>query len=93
MEQNSANLSERELMMDMLNSQKQLMSLYSLDISESACPKLRNTLGSLFTDISNDQYKLWDLMNRKGYYPVDQAEKQKLDQAKQKAQQMKPTMN
>ena len=29
--------SERELMMDMLNSQKQLMSLYSLDLSEAAC--------------------------------------------------------
>ena len=39
MEQKNANLSERELMMDMLNSQKQLMSLYSLDLSEAACPK------------------------------------------------------
>ena len=93
MEQKNANLSERELMMDMLNSQKQLMSLYTLDLSEAACPKQRNTLGILYSDVSNDQYKLWDLMNRKGYYPVDQAEKQKLDQAKQKARQMKPTVN
>ena len=75
MEQSNSNhLTEREQMMDLLNSQKQLMSLYAQGISEASCPKLRNLLGGHFQNIANDQYQLWSFLNKKGYYPVEQAE-------------------
>ena len=93
MEQNQFNMCEKDVLMDMLSTQKSLMSMYSLEISESVSPELRNTLDSLFSTVSSDQYKLWNLMNQKGFYPVENAEVTKLDQEKQKATQLKNSLN
>ena len=93
MEQNQFNMCEKDVLMDMLSTQKSLMSMYSLEISESVSPELRNTLDSLFSTVSSDQYKLWNLMNQKGFYPVENAEVTKLDQEKQKATQLKNYLN
>ena len=93
MEQNQFNMCEKDVLMDMLSTQKSLMSMYSLEISESVSPELRNTLDSLFSTVSSDQYKLWNLMNQQGFYQVENAEVTKLDQEKQKATQLKNSLN
>ncbi|MDL2224632.1 spore coat protein [Eubacteriales bacterium OttesenSCG-928-M02] len=93
MQHNTPNMTEKELMTDMLNYQKHLMSIYTSSLAETADPQLRNTLQSHFSTIANDQFKLWQLMNQKGYYPIEQADMEKLTQQKQAAQQMQSTLN
>jgi spore coat protein F len=83
------NLSEKDLLNDLLNEQKQLMNSYTTFISEASCPNLRNVLSCQFNEVSGDQYKIFNAMNQKGYYPTKDAPTNEVQQAKQKATQMK----
>ena len=93
MQHNTPNMTEKDLMTDMLNYQKHLINNFASGLMETADPPLRNTINTHLSALANDQFKLWQLMNKKGYYPVEQADMQKLDQEKQMAQQMQGTLN
>ncbi len=77
------NLSEQDLLNDILNQEKQLMSSYSTYIQEASCPNLRKILTNQFNQISNDQYQIFDHMRQKGYYQTKDASDQEVQQAKQ----------
>ncbi|MGI6168605.1 MAG: spore coat protein [Christensenellales bacterium] len=89
MSHQQANLSEQDLLNDLLSAQKQLMNSYTLFISEASCPNLRNVLSCQLNEVTNDQYKIFNAMNQKGYYPTKDAPANEVQQAKQKATQMK----
>ena len=90
---NQSNLSEQDLLNDLLNEEKQLMGLYSTSISEAACPELRTLLINQFQQVSCDQYSVFDWMSKKGFYPVKQAQQAEVEQAKQKLTQMQKQLN
>ena len=90
---NQANLTEQELLNDLLNEEKHLMSLYSIAISETACPELCSLLNSQYQQISNDRYCVFDAMSKKGFYPIKQAQQAEVDQAKQKMCQTQKQLN
>lgn len=85
---NTPNLSEKELMQDLLTSEKQVIGSYSTGIIESSCPNLRNVLVNNFTKEQNIQYKVFDAMNQKGWYPTKDAPTQDVEQVKNQANQM-----
>ncbi len=86
--QNSGNLSEQELMTDLLTSEKQAISAYSTGITESSCTNLRDHLVENFKSTQEIQYRVFDAMKQRGWYKTDDAQTQKVQEAKQKASQL-----
>ncbi|CAM2964801.1 spore coat protein [Hathewaya histolytica] len=82
------NLSEKELMQDLLTTEKQVIGAYSVGITETSCPNLRNVLVNNFTKEQNIQYKVFDAMKQKGWYPTKDAQTADVQQVKSQATQM-----
>ncbi len=76
-------LSEKDLLDDILNQEKQLMSSYSTFIQEASCPSLRRLLTDQFNQTSQGQYQIFDHMRQRGYYQTKDASDQEVQQVKQ----------
>lgn len=61
-------LSEQDLLADLMNQEKQLLSTYTAALQESTCPQLRKLLINQLHQASKDQFELLDQMRQKGYY-------------------------
>ncbi|KAJ50437.1 spore coat protein CotF [Clostridium tetanomorphum] len=85
---NSPNLSEKDLMEDLLTTEKQVISAYSTGITESSCPNLRNVLLNNFRNAEDTQYKVFDAMKQKGWYQTKDAPANEVQQMKTKSTQM-----
>ncbi len=81
-------MKEKDLMQDLLTTEKQVISAYSTGITETSCPNLRNTLVNNFEKAQDCQYKIFDAMSKKGWYPVKDATDQEVQEAKTQANQM-----
>ena len=81
-------LSEKDLMSDLLATEKQTISAYSTGITESSCANLRNTLIGNFNNDQNIQYMIYDAMKQKGWYPTKDAADNEVQQLKDEANQM-----
>lgn len=83
-----ANLSEQELLNDLIMQEKQITGAYATYIAEASCPNLRNILTQNMNEAFQGQYQVFDIMRKKGLYPTKDAQQQDVQQAKQKFQQM-----
>lgn len=81
----TTNLSEKEIMQDLLATEKQTISAYSTGITESSCQNLRNTLLNNFKSSEEVQYKIFDSMKQKGWYPTKDAPDSDVQQVKNDA--------
>ena len=79
---NHPNMTEQELLNDLLNQEKQLMSSGAAYIQEASCHNLRKLLANQFMQTSHDQYQVFDLMREKGYYPIKDASSEEVQQIK-----------
>lgn len=70
---NTTNLSEKDMMQDLLATEKQTISAYSTGITETSCENLRKTLLNNFRTSEETQYKIFDAMKQKGWYPTKDA--------------------
>jgi spore coat protein CotF len=82
------NLTEKDLMHDLLATEKQVISGYSVGITETSCPNLRNTLVDNFRSAQDTQYKVFDAMRQKGWYQIKDAQEQDVQKAKDDANTM-----
>jgi len=76
------NMTEQDLLNDLLNQEKQLMSSYATFIQEASCENLRKILSNQFNQVSQDQYQVFDQMRQKGYYQAKDAQAQEVQQVK-----------
>ena len=76
------NLSEQDLLNDLLNQEKQMISSCALYIQEASCPNLRRVLTDQFNQTCQDQYTVFDNMRQKGYYTTKDAPDNEVQQAK-----------
>ncbi|MBC8529989.1 spore coat protein [Christensenellaceae bacterium NSJ-44] len=76
-------LTEQDMLTDLLSQEKQIVGLYSVAITEASTPEFRQVLGNNFTNTTQDQYQTFDYMQQKGFYKIKQAQAQDIDQAKQ----------
>jgi len=83
------NLSERELLNDALSSEKQLLHVYSTYLAEASCPNLRNELTKVFNETQQIQFEIFQAMEQKGWYSIQNAELQQVQQAVNNFTQMK----
>lgn len=84
----SNKLTEKDLMCDLLSSEKQILSSYCIGITEASCPNLREILISNFHRAQETQYKSFDVMREKGWYPIKDAEPSLVEKAKHEARRM-----
>lgn len=84
----NTSMPEKDLMQDLLATEKQVISAYSTGITESSCENLRNTLVDNFKNTQTIQYKLFDAMKQKGWYPTKDAPDNEVQQLKNEATQM-----
>lgn len=80
-------LGEKEMLNDFLISQKQLTSTYNTYAGECVSEQLRNTFLNILDDEHKIQADLFCDMQSNGWYQVEQADQQKVTQARQKLSQ------
>ena len=81
-------LSEKDLMHDLLATEKQVISAYSVGLTETSCPNLRDTLVNNFKSAQDTQYKVFDAMRQKGWYQIKDAADDDVQKAKDNANTM-----
>lgn len=81
---------EREILDDMLSSQKMITGLYNTSANECAAPVIRDEFLSILSEEHQMQAEVFDEMQKRGWYPVPAAEQQKIAQAKEKFQNANP---
>ena len=79
---------DRVQITDMLCTEKHMALVYSIECCETATPTLRETMMSILREEHQMCGELFDAMNSRGWYPVEKAEEQKLQEAKQQFSQM-----
>lgn len=90
--QNTANFTEKEILNDVLASEKQLINAYGTYLAESTCENLRTELTKILNDKQQIQYQVFDTMRQKGWYNVKNANINDVQTATQKFQTLKQGM-
>ncbi|KHD37310.1 spore coat protein F [Clostridium acetobutylicum] len=75
-------MTEKDLIEDILSSEKQLISSYSSGITESSCKNLRNVLVNNLKCSEETQYRAFDTMKQKGWYPTKDAQDNEVQKVK-----------
>ncbi len=86
---NTQNMTEKEILTDLLNEEKSLIKEYAGNVVESGQPSLRQLLISCMSECSADQYTVFDQMRARNMYPTKQAPTQEVQTAKQDMQTLK----
>lgn len=74
---------EKTMLFDALNSEKFLSSIYNCDILESATPEVKRCFCGILTDEHNLQHDIFNELSTRGYYPVEKAKEEKINEVKQ----------
>ncbi len=89
MHANFNQMTEQEMLTDILSQEKQLVKDYAGDLTESSCQNLRQLLISNMTECSQDQYCVFDEMRTRNMYATKQAPENEVQTAKQNMDQLK----
>lgn len=82
----NAQMQDKEIMEDVLTSQKAVTGAYNNFANECATPNVRDEFMRILTEEHQIQADVFDAMKQRGWYPTPAAEQQKIQQAKQKYQ-------
>jgi spore coat protein CotF len=82
--QSGSCMGEKEYLNDSIAVQKLICSSYNTYATECTNVNLKNDLLSILQDEQQIQFDLFNVANQKGWYQVEQADQQKITQAKQK---------
>ena len=77
-------LTDQQILQDALMSEKHMTDAYNLYAGECVNEQLRSTMLSILGDVHTIQSNLFSTMQEHGWYQVEQAEQQKIQQARQK---------
>ena len=73
-------LNEKDAILDMLESEKQLMSFYTTALYEGSSKSVRKEFSTHLNSVAENQYCLFNQMSTRGYYTPTPAQKQMIDQ-------------
>ncbi|GER70533.1 hypothetical protein BpJC7_18360 [Weizmannia acidilactici] len=79
-------MNDRDLANDLLSMEKYMTASYNTAMNEASHEALYRDLLSIFTETQNQQRKLYELMFKRGWYSLEAAEQQKLQQSYQQHQ-------
>ena len=84
--QATATFTDQQILQDSLISEKHMTDSYNLYAGECVNEQLRSTMLNILNDVHSIQAKIFSTMQQNGWYQVEQAEQQKIQQARQKFQ-------
>ena len=73
-------LNEKDAILDLLESEKQLMSFYTTALFEGSTKSIRKNFSAHLNSVAENQYCLWNQMSTRGYVQPAPAQKQMIDQ-------------
>ena len=82
----NSQMQDKELLNDVLASQKFITGNYNSFANECATPNVRDEFMRILNEEHQIQADVFDVMKKRGWYPTPSAEQQKIQQAKQKFQ-------
>lgn len=82
MNQNS--FCDKEILTDMLSSQKLITNGYNTFANECATPAIKTDFINLLKEEHQIQNEVFQEMHKRGWYPTESADQNKINQAKQK---------
>ncbi len=80
MSKSDTQLNEKDALLDMIESEKQLMSFYTTALFEGSSKSIRKDFTSHLGSVAENQYCLFNQMTTRGYYKPTPAQKQMIDQ-------------
>ncbi len=86
-------MKDQEVMTDLMLTEKKMSANYDSFASECVNTQLRDTFVKMLTQSHETQSRLFSTAQQKGWYQVEQAPAQKVDQARQKFTNQAPTLN
>jgi spore coat protein CotF len=81
---NTSTFGEKEVLNEVLSTEKSSTSVYNTFVNECANQKLRSDLLQILNTTHNTQADVFNEMQTKGWYTLCPAEQQKISKAKQK---------
>ncbi len=72
-------LSEKELLKDLIISEKQLVSTYNDAIIQSSSHNLRKIFSKCLLNAQDVQYSIYDSLNKRGWNNVDMVNEKKIE--------------
>lgn len=76
-------LNEKDALQDMLESEKQLMTIYTTALFEGSTKSMRKNFSTNLLGVAENQYTLFTQMSTRGYYQPMPANKNMIDTANQ----------
>lgn len=77
-------MQDKEMLEDVLTSQKQITGLYNTYANECATTAIRDEMMNILHDEHDIQADIFMKMQKRGWYPTPMAEEQKIQSTKQK---------
>lgn len=74
-------LNEKDTLQDMLESEKQLMELYTVALFEGSTKSVRKNFSTNLLGVAENQYCIYTQMQSRGYYEPKPAVKTMIDEA------------
>ena len=85
-------LNERDSLQDMLESEKQLMTIYTTALFEGSTKSIRKSFSTNLLGVAENQYSLFTQMQSRGYYEPQPANKNLIDTANQNYKKQKNSL-
>lgn len=76
-------MNDRDFINDQLTTEKYMTTAYNVALNEASNQTLYQDLASIFKETQDCQRNLYNLMFKNGWYSVEQADQQKVDQVYQ----------
>lgn len=76
-------LNEKDSLRDMLESEKQLMSLYTTALFEGSTKSVRKNFSTNLLGVAENHYLIFTQMNTRGYYEPKPADETLINEAKE----------
>lgn len=74
-------MNERDFVNDMLATEKYMTASYSTALNEASCQHLYQDISSVFNETQDCERNMYNLMFKNGWYSLEAADQQKLQQA------------
>ncbi len=81
---NAGNFTEKEMLTDMLSSQKFVTDGYNTFANECATPVIKSEFMNILNEEHQIQHEVFLEMQKRGWYQTEAADQNKINQAKQK---------
>lgn len=88
MNMNKPSFCDQDILTDMLSTQKFVTDGYNTFTNECATPAVKTDFMNILSEEHNMQSEVFTEMQKRGWYPTEAADQNKVNQAKQKYQSM-----